>query len=61
MPGWAVSVGLAVLVVLLLLAFGSVELVTVLVILFAWFFVLSSVALSFETLTQAIGRRLRRR
>jgi hypothetical protein len=61
MPGWVVSVGLAVLVVLLLLAFGSVELVTVLVILFAWFIVLSSLALSFETLTQVIGRRLRRR
>jgi hypothetical protein len=61
MQGWLVNLGLAVVVMLLLLAFGSTELVTILLILGLWFVGLASVALGFETLTQAISRRLRRR
>lgn len=61
MQGWHVSAGLVVIVLLLLLALGSAELVTILAILFVWFLVLASVALAFESAAQAIGRRLRRR
>lgn len=60
MPGWIVSVGLAAIVALVLFVFGSTEVVTILAILFAWFAVLALVALGFEVLTHAIGRRFRR-
>lgn len=57
MPGWLVSALLAAVVLVVLLAAGATEAVTIFAVIFAWFLLLGALALLFETL----GRLLRRR
>jgi ABC-type transport system involved in cytochrome bd biosynthesis fused ATPase/permease subunit len=59
MPGWVVSVVLAIAVALLIAALGSTEAVTIFALMLAWFVVVGGVALGVETLLQRARRRRR--
>lgn len=60
MPGWLVSIGLAISVAILIVVFGSIEALTIFALMFGWFAVLGAVALGVETLIQVLGRSRRR-
>ena len=60
MPGWLVSLMLATVVAVLLLAFGSSLPVRVFAVMFGWFFVLGVLGLAVEALWQLARGRWRR-
>lgn len=60
MPGWMVSLVLAAVVALLLLAFGSSLPVKVLAVMFGWFLALGALGLGVEALWQSARGRWRR-
>ena len=60
MPGWLVSLLLATVVVVLVLAFGSSLPVKVFAVMFGWFCALAALGLGVEALWQSARRRWRR-
>lgn len=60
MPGWIVTILLAAVVALVVLAVGGSDVLIILAVMLVWFVVLASFALAVETGVQAVGRLLRR-